>query len=192
MAVPAERLEPRSEVGTYSIPGHVVALRALTHHRHLELVDESLDLPEFDEPGIEEFGEVELGDLLDGVEEPTDEELQEQDEAESRPSSNEYAQMDTVKLMKNSFGRFKVPSPSRQIELAKRIRLGDEAAREEMINSNMRLVVKIAGGYLRKGLDFEDLIQSGALGLIRAVEKFDPGRGFRFSTYAAWWIHQAA
>ena len=81
-------------------------------------------------------------------------------------------------------------TPKQEIELNKRVRRGDEVARKEMIRANLRLVINIAKRYMRLGTPFLDLIEEGNLGLMKAVEKFDHRKGFRFSTYAAWWIKQ--
>ena len=87
--------------------------------------------------------------------------------------------------------RHRLLTAAQEVTLAKRIERGDEVAKAEMIQSNLRLVVSIAKNYRNQGLPFLDLIQEGTLGLIRAVEKFDWRRGFKFSTYATWWIRQA-
>ena len=98
---------------------------------------------------------------------------------------------DSLQLFLNEMGRYPLLTADEEVALAKRIERGDLAAKEQMINSNLRLVVSIAKRYQGHGLSLLDLIQEGVLGLIRAVEKFDWRRGFKFSTYATWWIRQA-
>jgi RNA polymerase primary sigma factor len=98
---------------------------------------------------------------------------------------------DALQLFLNEARRYPLLTPAEEIELSKRIEEGDRAARERMIASNLRLVVSIAKRHPNQGLALLDLIQEGILGLMRAVEKFDWRRGYRFSTYATWWIHQA-
>ena len=99
--------------------------------------------------------------------------------------------LDSLRLYLRSIGRVELLTAEQEIELAKRIEKGDIAAKRHMVEANLRLVVSIAKGYLGRGLTFLDLIQEGSLGLIRAVEKFDYRRGYKFSTYATWWIRQA-
>jgi RNA polymerase primary sigma factor len=98
---------------------------------------------------------------------------------------------DSLQLFLNEAGRYPLLTAAEEVELAKAIERGDRAAKERMVNSNLRLVVSIAKKYQGHGLSLLDLIQEGIIGLIRAVEKFDWRRGFKFSTYATWWIRQA-
>jgi len=99
--------------------------------------------------------------------------------------------LDSLRLYLRSIGRVDLLTADQEVYLAKRIERGDMLAKQRMIEANLRLVVSIAKGYLGRGLSFLDLIQEGSLGLIRAVEKFDYRRGYKFSTYATWWIRQA-
>jgi RNA polymerase primary sigma factor len=99
--------------------------------------------------------------------------------------------LDSLRLYLRSIGRVPLLSAEEEVCLAKRIERGDVSAKQHMIEANLRLVVSIAKGYLGRGMNFLDLIQEGSLGLIRAVEKFDYRRGYKFSTYATWWIRQA-
>ncbi len=98
--------------------------------------------------------------------------------------------LDATQLYLNEIGYSPLLTPEEEVYFARLARKGDEAGRKRMIESNLRLVVKIARRYINRGLTLLDLIEEGNLGLIRAVEKFDPERGFRFSTYATWWIRQ--
>ncbi|RDE24880.1 RNA polymerase sigma factor RpoS [Motiliproteus coralliicola] len=97
---------------------------------------------------------------------------------------------DATQLYLNEIGAAKLLTAEEEVYFSRRFHAGDMAAKQRMIESNLRLVVKIARRYLHRGLSMLDLIEEGNLGLIRAVEKFDPDRGFRFSTYATWWIRQ--
>jgi RNA polymerase primary sigma factor len=98
---------------------------------------------------------------------------------------------DSLQLFLNEAARYPLLTAAEEVELAKRIERGDKEAKDRMINSNLRLVVSIAKKYQGHGISLLDLIQEGIIGLIRAVEKFDWRRGFKFSTYATWWIRQA-
>ncbi|HML00563.1 MAG TPA: sigma-70 family RNA polymerase sigma factor [Acidimicrobiales bacterium] len=98
---------------------------------------------------------------------------------------------DGIRLFLDDLDHYPLPSPDEQVELAKRVAAGDEEARRQMIAANLRLVVHWARRYQDRGVDFADLVQEGTFGLMRAVDKFDWERGFRFSTYATWWIRQA-
>jgi len=99
--------------------------------------------------------------------------------------------LDSLRLYLRSIGKVPLLTAAEEVSLAKRIERGDMDAKQHMVEANLRLVVSIAKSYLGRGLTFLDLIQEGSLGLIRAVEKFDYRRGYKFSTYATWWIRQA-
>lgn len=119
-----------------------------------------------------------------------DEELLEENE-ENLNEDTEFHSTDSMKVYLNEIGNFPLLTSEEEKELGKRIQEGDASAKETLTNSNLRLVVSIAKKYVGHGLTFQDLIQEGNIGLMRAVEKFDYTRGFRFSTYATWWIKQA-
>jgi RNA polymerase primary sigma factor len=121
-------------------------------------------------------------------EEPADEDdLIEGPEATVRRASTAD---DSVQLYLRAIGRIKLLTAREEIDLARRIALGDDLAKKRLIQANLRLVVSVAKKYQGRGLPFLDLIQEGNLGLIRAAEKYDPERGYKFSTYATWWIRQ--
>src|SRR4051795_3330037 len=101
------------------------------------------------------------------------------------------ATTDSLQLFLNEAGRYPLLTAAQEVEIAKRIEQGDKQAKDLLVNSNLRLVVSIAKKYQGHGLTLLDLIQEGIIGLIRAVEKFDWRRGYKFSTYATWWIRQA-
>jgi len=103
----------------------------------------------------------------------------------------ETIDLDPLQLFLKDISKVRLLTAGQEVALAKRIERGDRRAKEEMVEANLRLVVSIAKRYRNRGLPFLDLIQEGTIGLVRAVEKFDHRRGFKFSTYATWWIRQA-
>ena len=113
------------------------------------------------------------------------------DAADDNGRSPEPFELDSLRLFLAQIGKHRLLTAADEVALAKRIERGDPRAKERMIEANLRLVVAVAKGYRGLGVPFLDLIQEGALGLNRAVEKFDWRRGFKFSTYATWWIRQA-
>jgi RNA polymerase primary sigma factor len=126
--------------------------------------------------------------LEDDLEEQTDEPF-ELDEALLEPA--DAAGVDSLQLFLTEVGRHRLLTAAEEVKLAKQVERGDLEAKERMVNANLRLVVSIAKRYRGNGVPFMDLIQDGVFGLTRAVEKFDYRKGFKFSTYATWWIRQA-
>ena len=128
------------------------------------------------------------------INEPDINDLMDEDTPEDVLNANQYfddISDDSVRLHLREIGKIPLLSAEEELELAKRVKEGDKKAKDKMAEANMRLVVSIAKRYSGRGLDFLDLIQEGHTGLLRAVEKFDPDKGFKFSTYATWWIRQA-
>jgi RNA polymerase primary sigma factor len=133
-------------------------------------------------------------ELVEGVEHkalPHDDPPAEDEKAAPKLDLSVEPSLDSLRLYLREIGKVPLLSADQEVSLAKRIERGDPAAKQHMIEANLRLVVSIAKGYLGRGLSFLDLIQEGSLGLIRAVEKFDHRKGYKFSTYATWWIRQA-
>ena len=141
-----------------------------------EVEREELVTPDIDEPALDE--------LMD----------EDEDTPEDILNSGQYfddISDDSVRLHLREIGKIPLLSAEEELELAQRVKAGEKRAKDKMAEANMRLVVSIAKRYSGRGLDFLDLIQEGHTGLLRAVEKFDPDKGFKFSTYATWWIRQA-
>jgi RNA polymerase primary sigma factor len=158
-------------------PGNIDVLEQL----YAEMVDEDIDMI----PAVA----------------PTDNEIKVEDEwvadteaEEAVPEDTSYMDDiadDSVRLYLREIGKIPLLTAEEELALAKKVKSGDKRAKDQMAEANMRLVVSIAKRYVGRGLDLLDLIQEGNTGLLRAVEKFDPDRGFKFSTYATWWIRQA-
>lgn len=149
------------------------------------------NVPTRDEPQIIDASGGPLGDI-DGpaIDELIDEEEDDIDTINNGQYFDDVSD-DSVRLYLREIGKIPLLNAEEELELAKRVVDGDKRAKDKMAEANMRLVVSIAKRYSGRGLDFLDLIQEGNTGLLRAVEKFDPDKGFKFSTYATWWIRQA-
>ena len=140
------------------------------------IVDATLSLddfePDFDDLAVEDEEDITEEDLLNGA-------------------YNDDITDDSVRMYLREIGKIPLLSLEKETELAEKAMQGDQRAKDKMAEANMRLVVSIAKRYSGRGLELLDLIQEGNTGLLRAVDKFDPGKGFKFSTYATWWIRQA-
>ena len=155
-------------------PANVDVLEQL----YSELAEEDVELIAVAEPRPEDISEW----------------AQEEDNEEIIPEDTSYIDDiadDSVRLYLREIGKIPLLTADEELALAKKVVAGDKRAKDQMAEANMRLVVSIAKRYVGRGLDLLDLIQEGNTGLLRAVEKFDPDRGFKFSTYATWWIRQA-
>lgn len=139
-------------------------------------------------------------DIVDSTNQPVDfeepdiTELAEEEEPDEATLNGQYlddVSDDSVRLYLREIGKIPLLNAEEELALAQKVIAGDKRAKDKMAEANMRLVVSIAKRYSGRGLDFLDLIQEGNTGLLRAVEKFDPDKGFKFSTYATWWIRQA-
>jgi len=181
---------------------------AQAHELFSYLEEHSIEVVEAEEASVElhvvgaDAGEATGADAALPASEELDEEEREDEEAgDVRVRLRELKRaeadlsvdpsLDSLRLYLRSIGRVPLLNAAEEVSLAKRIERGDMSAKQHMVEANLRLVVSIAKGYVGRGLTFLDLIQEGSLGLIRAVEKFDHRRGYKFSTYATWWIRQA-
>ncbi|MGB4800355.1 MAG: RNA polymerase sigma factor RpoD [Candidatus Saccharimonadales bacterium] len=158
------------------VPENVEALDAL----YTELTEANVEVVAAEEPAPSDLSDEWL------IEEEEDEEIMLEDQTYLDDIAD-----DSVRLYLREIGKIPLLNAEEELELAKRVVSGDKEAKDQMAEANMRLVVSIAKRYVGRGLDLLDLIQEGNTGLLRAVEKFDPDKGFKFSTYATWWIRQA-
>ena len=145
------------------------------------------------EQGLHDDVELEENENELSLDDNNDKEVDNEDAFEkalNRDERQQHQSLDATQIYLNEIGFSPLLTPEEEVHYGRLARKGDPAGRQRMIESNLRLVVKIARRYLNRGLTLLDLIEEGNLGLIRAVEKFDPERGFRFSTYATWWIRQ--
>lgn len=156
--------------------------------------DDDITKPLIDEEDDDQVVDASGGPLGDLDEPALDELVDEEEEDIDALNSGEYfddVSDDSVRLYLREIGKIPLLNAEEELALAKKVVAGDKRAKDKMAEANMRLVVSIAKRYSGRGLDFLDLIQEGNTGLLRAVEKFDPDKGFKFSTYATWWIRQA-
>ncbi len=152
--------------------------------------DDDLDITATDDTEVASLNDIDIVDEPD-IKEIEEEEEEDLDDDPAAPVYFDDISDDSVRLYLREIGKIPLLNAEEELALAQKVVSGDKKAKDQMAEANMRLVVSIAKRYSGRGLDFLDLIQEGNTGLLRAVEKFDPDKGFKFSTYATWWIRQA-
>ena len=181
----------RKEIETFVVEhalnaDQIEKLYDVLEENNIEIMDDLVDMPDI--PDLAKMDDLDFDDdiIVDDEEERpmTDDDLE-------ALSASAIAIDDPVKVYLKEIGRVELLSTEQELELANRMADGDEEAKKRLTEANLRLVVSIAKKYVGRGMQFLDLIQEGNLGLIKAVEKFDHEKGFKFSTYATWWIRQA-
>jgi RNA polymerase primary sigma factor len=195
--VVTERSPEEQETGSIDGIEPILAVNGLANtarRRKFEVVPALAEDDERTPLDEEETAPPETNNLLDPLEEPTAEDLDDEEiqqlEADALVALDTYT-TNTLQHILNGAGKARLLTAAREVELAKLIERDDQRARDELTRANLRLVISIAKKYQGNGVEFVDLIQEGNMGLMRAVEKFDWRRGFKFSTYATWWIRQA-
>jgi len=149
-----------------------------------------IDITATDDTEVVSLNDIDIVDEPD-IKEIEEEEEEDLDDDPAAPVYFDDISDDSVRLYLREIGKIPLLNAEEELALAQKVVSGDKKAKDQMAEANMRLVVSIAKRYSGRGLDFLDLIQEGNTGLLRAVEKFDPDKGFKFSTYATWWIRQA-
>ena len=167
--------------------GLIMLLKSTSEMR---LPDTGRDFEDEDAFRIASFSSDEFDFLMDDDDSaPQDSELSEEEIPETRGMS--INETDSIKVYLREIGRHRLLQKTEEIELFRSVVKGDNVARRKVVQANLRLVVSVAKNYKNRGLSFQDLIQEGNMGLLKAVERFNPEKGFRFSTYATWWIRQS-
>jgi RNA polymerase primary sigma factor len=180
-----EAAAPRAVVDLLETDDAKALLEAGREAGHLSADEIAVALDELDlEP-------AQIDDFYHALEELQIEVVAEVEEDEQPAEEPREVSTDALQLFLKDIGKVDLLTAAQEVELAKRIERGDHGAKQEMVEANLRLVVSIAKKYRNQGLPFLDLIQEGTIGLVRAAEKFDYRKGFKFSTYATWWIRQA-
>ena len=187
MSAQAEKARPSTVAELLETDEAKGLLEAARQTGSLNATDIALALDEL------ELDAAQIDDFYHALDELQIEVLENGAEPETAPIEPEVREIstDSLQLFLKDVGKVDLLTAAQEVELAKRIERGDHRAKQEMVEANLRLVVSIAKKYRNQGLPFLDLIQEGTIGLVRAAEKFDHRKGFKFSTYATWWIRQA-